>query len=119
VPAAINTGTFGMPLRDAASATINVGQQLGGSTGTALLNTIATGAAAAYVASHATSAIAASPASRGALQAAAAVHGYAIGFWWTAGIFAGGAVLGGCLFRSGPLARQVQAPADRETVATP
>jgi EmrB/QacA subfamily drug resistance transporter len=117
VPAAINTGTFGMQPRDAgvASATINVGQQLGGSTGTALLNTIATGAAVAYIASHASSAT--SPAASGALQAAAAVHGYAIGFWWTAGIFAAGAILGGCLFRSGPLARQAQAPADLETVA--
>jgi hypothetical protein len=32
-----------------ASATLNVGQQLGGSIGTALLNTIATSAAASYV----------------------------------------------------------------------
>jgi hypothetical protein len=119
VPAAINTGTFGMAARDAgvASATINVGQQLGGSTGTALLNTIATSAAAAYVASHISGAIGASAAARGALQAAAAVHGYTTGFWWTAGIFAAGAVLGGSLLRSGPLARQVQAPADIPAVA--
>jgi len=119
VPAAINTGTFGMAARDAgvASATINVGQQLGGSTGTALLNTIATSAAAAYVASHLSSAIGASPAARGALDAAAAVHGYAVGFWWTAAFFAGGAVLGGALFRRGPLARQAQAPAQVEAVA--
>jgi EmrB/QacA subfamily drug resistance transporter len=120
VPAAINTGTFGMALADAgvASATINVGQQLGGSTGTALLNTIATSAAAAYFASHVSAAVATSAAARGALQAAAAVHGYTTGFWWTAGIFAGGAILGALLFRSGPLARQVQAPADVQAVAT-
>jgi EmrB/QacA subfamily drug resistance transporter len=120
VPAAINTGTFGMAPRDAgvASATINVGQQLGGSTGTALLNTIATSAAAAYVAGHAGSAAAASPAGRGALQAAAAVHGYTTAFWWTAGLFGGGAVIGAFLFRSGPLARQAQAPADVAAVAS-
>ncbi len=118
VPAAINTGTFGMAPSDAgvASATINVGQQLGGSTGTALLNTIATSAAAAYVASHLSSAIATSAAARAALQATAAVHGYTTAFWWTAGLFAGGAVIGGFLFRRGPLARQAQAPADLQAV---
>ncbi len=114
VPAAINTGTFGVTAGDAgvASATINVGQQLGGSIGTALLNTIATSAAAAYFASRLTPAILASPAARAALQAAAAVHGYTIGFWWTAGFFTGAAVIAVPLFRWGPLARQAQAPAD-------
>jgi hypothetical protein len=33
----------------------------------------------------------------------ALAHGYDIGFWWIAGIFAGGAVLAGVLFRRGPL----------------
>ena len=120
VPAAINTGTFGMAAGDAgvASATINVGQQLGGSTGTALLNTIATSAAAAYVASRVSSAAAASPAARGALQASAAVHGYTTAFWWTAAIFAAGAVIGGSLLRRGPLVRQTQAAADIEAMAS-
>jgi len=71
-----------------ASATLNVGQQLGGSIGTALLNTIATSAAATYIAGHLSAAIAAGPAARAALRAAAAVHGYTTAFWWTAGIFA-------------------------------
>jgi len=108
VPAAINTGTFGMAASDAgvASATINVGQQLGGSTGTALLNTIATSAAATYVASHLTPSIAASASATRAVQAAGAVHGYTTGFWFTAGIFAGGAIIAGTLLRRGPLARQ-------------
>ena len=54
MPASMNTGTFGVAPGDAgvASATVNVGQQLGGSIGTSLLNTIATGAAAGYLASH-------------------------------------------------------------------
>jgi len=119
VPSAINTGTFGVQLHDAgvASATINVGQQLGGSIGTALLNTIATSAAAAYVASHLTPATSSSPAARGALQAAAAVHGYTTTFWCTAGIFAAGAVICGTLLRRGPLARQAQVPAQVEVAA--
>jgi hypothetical protein len=113
VPASFNTGTFGVAPHDAgvASATINVGQQLGGSTGTALLNTIATSATAAYVTSHLSSAAAASASGRSALQAAAAVHGYTTAFGWTAAFFAGGAVIAGSLLRRGPLARQPQAPA--------
>ncbi len=38
------------------------------------------------------------------------VHGYVVGFWWTAGIFAAGAVVWGTLLRRGPL-RPWQAPA--------
>ena len=109
MPPSMNTGTFGVAPDDAgvASATLNVGQQLGGSIGTALLNTIATSAAAPT--SPATS-----PrdrrlaASRQALQAAA-VHGYTTGFWWTAGIFAAGGIVCGTLLRRGPLVRQAEA----------
>jgi EmrB/QacA subfamily drug resistance transporter len=110
MPPAMNAGTFGVAGGDAgvASATLNVGQQLGGSIGTALLNTIATGAAAAYVTSHLSPAIAGSAAGRAALQASAAVHGYTTAFWWTAGIFAAGAIVCGALFRRGPLARQAE-----------
>ena len=108
MPPSMNAGTFGVAPRDAgvASATLNVGQQLGGSVGTALLNTIATSAAAAYLTSHFSPAVAASPASRSALQASAAVHGYTTAYWWTAGFFAGGAIICGSLFRRGPLAAQ-------------
>jgi EmrB/QacA subfamily drug resistance transporter len=110
MPPSMNTGTFGVAPRDAgvASATLNVGQQLGGSIGTALLNTIATSAAAAYAASHITPAVLSSAAGKAALQAAAAVHGYTTAFWWTAAFFAGGAVICGALLRPGPLARQAQ-----------
>jgi EmrB/QacA subfamily drug resistance transporter len=111
MPPSMNTGTFGVARSDAgvASATLNVGQQLGGSIGTALLNTIATSATAAYVTSHLSPAIASSAAGRAALQASAAVHGYTTAFWWTAGIFAAGAIVCGALFRRGPLARQAEA----------
>ncbi len=111
MPPSMNTGTFGVAGTDAgvASATLNVGQQLGGSIGTALLNTIATSTAAVYLTSHLTRALAASPSSRAGLEAAAEVHGYTTAFWWTAGIFAVGAIVCGTLLRPGPLARQAQA----------
>jgi len=107
----MNTGTFGVAPYDAgvASATLNVGQQLGGSIGTALLNTIATSATVSYlVGLHLSPAVLASPAGREAL-AAAAVHGYTTAFWWTAGIFAAGAIACGSLLRWGPLSRQAEA----------
>ena len=115
MPSAMNTGTFGVAPDDAgvASATLNVGQQIGGSIGTALLNTIATSAAATYVASHLSPAIAASRQADRALQAAAAVHGYTTAFWWTAGLFAAGGIVCGSLLRGGSLAGPAQAaPAD-------
>ena len=99
---AINTGTFGVAPRDAgvAAATVTVGQMLGGSIGTSLLNTIFASAAASYVAAHLA---AARLIGRQALAGLAAVHGYSTAYWWTAGIFASGAVIAGTLFRSGPL----------------
>ena len=50
----INTGTFGVAPRDAgvASATVTVGQQLGASIGTSLLNTIFASAVASYLTLH-------------------------------------------------------------------
>jgi EmrB/QacA subfamily drug resistance transporter len=113
LPPAMNTGTFGVAPYDAgvASATLNVGQQLGGSIGTALLNTIATGATTSYlVGLHLPGAVLGSPRGRLAL-AAAAVHGYTTAFWWAAGIFAGGAIVCGSLLRWGPLSRRAEAQA--------
>jgi hypothetical protein len=50
----MNTGTAGVAPSDAgaASAMVNTGQQVGGSIGTSLLNTMAVSAAASYLASH-------------------------------------------------------------------
>ena len=111
MPSSMNTGTFGVAPSDAgvASATLNVGQQLGGSIGTALLNTIATSAAASYLTGlHLNPAVLAT--ARGKLfLAAAQVHGYTTAFWWTAGIFAAGGVVCGALMRWGPLSRQAAA----------
>jgi EmrB/QacA subfamily drug resistance transporter len=99
---AISTGTFGVAPQDAgvASATVTVGQQLGASTGTALLNTIFTSAVTSYLAAHLA---AAQLIGRRAVTGLALAHGYDTAFWWTAGIFAGGAVIGGILLRHGPL----------------
>jgi predicted MFS family arabinose efflux permease len=100
----INTGTFGVEPRDAgvASATVTVGQQLGASIGTSLLNTIFASAVASYLAAHVASG---TGLSRQALAGLALTHGYDTAFWWIAGVFAGGAIVGGVLFRRGPLYR--------------
>jgi hypothetical protein len=115
---AINTGTFGVAPQDAgaASATVTVGQQLGASVGTSLLNTIFASAVTSYLAANIA---AARLIGRPALAGRALAHGYDTAFWWTAGIFAAGAVVGGVLLRPGPL-RQVRAPSpqpDRVTTA--
>ncbi len=98
----INTGTFGVAPQDAgvASATVTVGQQLGASVGTSLLNTIFTAAVTSYLAAHLA---AARLIGRRALTGLALAHGYDTAFWWTAGIFAVGAVTAGVLLRPGPL----------------
>ena len=98
----INTGTFGVAPQDAgvASATVTVGQQLGASIGTSLLNTIFASAVASYLTLHIASA---RVIGRPALAGLALAHGYDTAFWWTAGIFAAGAVIGGALLRPGPL----------------
>jgi len=99
----INAGTFGVVPQDAgvASATVTVGQQLGASIGTSLLNTIFAGAVASYLVAHASSA---GVIGRSALNGLALAHGYDTAFYWAAGILAGGAVVAGLLFRSGVLA---------------
>jgi len=101
----ISTGTFGVAPQDAgvASATVTVGQQLGASVGTSLLNTIFTGAVASYLAANLASA---RVIGRQALTGLALAHGYDTAFWWIAGIFAAGAVVGGALLRNGPLVQQ-------------
>ena len=110
IPPVINTGVFGVAPQDAgvASATVTVGQQLGASVGTSLLNTIFASAVATYITAH----LAASRIiGRQALSGLAQAHGYDIAFWWIAGIFAAGAVLSGVVLRPGPLGRKSAASA--------
>ncbi|MGO4785244.1 MFS transporter [Cryobacterium sp. W22_MBD10_FK3] len=93
MPASMQTATLGVDRQFAgvASAMVNTSQQVGGSIGTALLNTLAATAAADYVAAHlpATAEVAAQ----------AAVTSYATAYWWGAGFFAVGAVIAALLFR--------------------
>jgi MFS family permease len=76
----------GVPEHDAgaASATLNATQQVGGSLGTALLNTIYTTAVANYFAGH-------RPDSRTTLEGL--VHGYVTAFAWGAAILAASALV--------------------------
>jgi hypothetical protein len=96
---AMNTATYGAAPADAgvASAMVNTCQQVGGSIGTALLNTIAASALASYLVAHGHSPVA---------TAGAAVHSYVVAFWLAAGIFAGSAVVCGLILRSGVLGHQ-------------
>jgi hypothetical protein len=93
MPASMQTATLGVDREFAgvASAMVNTSQQVGGSIGVALLNTLAATAAAHYLASHgpATAEVAAN----------AAIASYATAYWWGAGFFALGAVVSALLFR--------------------
>src|SRR6202022_360661 len=94
---AFSTGTLGLAPQDAGvgAATLNTAQQVGGSIGTALLNTVAAGAATAYLVGRTVN-----PAN---LQAAA-VHSYTTAFLWSSLIFVAGAVVAGLVLQRGGLA---------------
>ncbi|MCG7209096.1 MULTISPECIES: MFS transporter [Streptomyces] len=95
MPAAMQLGTGGVTADEAgvASATVNAMQQVGGSIGTALLNTLAASAATSYLTGRdATSKL---------VQAQATIESYTTAFWWSAGMFAAGAVIAFLLFRRG------------------
>ena len=72
-----STSLLGVEPEDAgvASALVNTTQQTGGSLGAALINTIATGATASYLAIHGTSA---------AAEKAGSIHGYTTAFTFSA-----------------------------------
>jgi EmrB/QacA subfamily drug resistance transporter len=101
---AMNTATYGAAPTDAgvASAMVNTSQQVGGSIGTALLNTIAASALAGYIATHVHTPL---------TIASAAVHSYEVAFWIAAGIFAAAAVICGLLLPSGTLRSAADPPA--------
>ena len=104
---ALNTATYGTGAADAgvASALVNTNQQVGGSIGTALLNTIAASALTSYVLTH----------GRGPLVLAqAAVHSYVVAFWVAAAILAASAVVCWLVLPRGtlaPAAHQAAPPA--------
>ncbi|QAY64470.1 MFS transporter [Xylanimonas allomyrinae] len=111
MPAAIQTATLGVDRDHAgvASAVVSTSQQVGGALGTAVLNTIATSAASAYVTAHATT----NPPAGGVL-ARAAIDSYTTAFGVSALIFAGGSVLTGLLFRRRAAAQAAGGPAAAE-----
>ena len=90
-----NTALVGVGDHDAgvASALINTTQQIGGSLGTALLNTIFTSVVAGYFADH-------QGAQLPAVQAAGTVHGYTVAFWVSAGMIGLAAVIALTLVRA-------------------
>ncbi|MGD0379773.1 MAG: MFS transporter [Acidimicrobiales bacterium] len=88
-----STALVGVEANDAgvASALVNTTQQVGGSLGTALLNTVAATGAATYIAGHVKSA---------AAVQSAAVHGYTTAFTVSAALLAGAAIVAGVLVRA-------------------
>ena len=89
-----STALIGVSGHDAgvASALVNTTQQIGGSLGTALLNTIYTTAVTGYFASHALTP---------AVQRAGLVHGYTVAFAWGAALLAAALVVVFVLVRAG------------------
>ncbi|WP_329137782.1 MFS transporter [Streptomyces sp. NBC_01476] len=94
LPPAMSVATSGIAPRDAgvASAAVNTMQQVGGSIGTALLNTLAASAAASYLVGKKLSA---------PVVAQSQLHSYSTAYWWSAGLFAVGAVLALLMFTNG------------------
>ncbi len=94
IPTTMSVATAGVRTEDAgvASAAVNTLQQVGGSIGTALLNTLAATAAATYMTHHVPGK---------ASMAQAQLHSYATAYWWSAGLFAVGTVVSALIFRSG------------------
>ncbi|MFF3611774.1 MFS transporter [Streptomyces sp. NPDC002580] len=95
MPPAMSLATNGIAPEDAgvASATVNTMQQVGGSIGTALLNTLAASAAAGYLVGK----DAADP----LVRARSTIESYTTAFWWSAGFFAAGALIALALYRPG------------------
>lgn len=93
---AFSTGTLGLDPHDAGvgSATLNTSQQVGGSVGTALLNTIAASAASAYLVGRAVNPL---------NTATAALHSYTTAFGWSSAIFVAGALIAGLVLKRGSL----------------
>jgi len=93
-----STGTLGLAPHDAGvgSATLNTAQQIGGSIGTALLNTLAAGAATAFLVGHQLTPF---------NLAAAQLHSYTTAFLWATGFFVAGAALAAVVFPKGNLAK--------------
>jgi hypothetical protein len=102
---AMSLATYGVEPRDAgvASAMVNTSQQVGGSIGTALLNTIAASATTSWLASHGRTP---------ALVNQAAVHGYSVAAWWAAGILVVSSLIAATFLNAGRPATTAVASGD-------
>jgi EmrB/QacA subfamily drug resistance transporter len=100
---AMSLATGGVGAGDAgvASAAVNTMQQVGGSLGTALLNTLSTGAATDYLAGR-------NPEDP-AVLAQAGLEAYSTAYWWSAAFFAAGVVVSVLLYRRGAPAHDPEA----------
>ncbi|MGI5224665.1 MFS transporter [Actinoallomurus sp. CA-142502] len=109
---AMNLATTGVAPEDAgvASAMVNTAQQVGGSIGTALLNTIAATATTTYIATHAHGR------PSGLLVAVGQVHGFTVAIWWAAGIILLAAVIVAVLINGGGRRRSASSADRREAV---
>ncbi|MFF0085651.1 MFS transporter [Streptomyces canus] len=94
-----STATAGVAPHDSGvtSATINTSQQVGGSIGTALLNTIATTSSTAYVAAHLTD-----PSKKALVVREGVVHGYTVAIWWAVGIMLLAGLIAGLMVTAKP-----------------
>ncbi|NLU68797.1 MFS transporter [Streptomyces sp. HNM0574] len=96
----ISTATQGVAAHDSGvtSATVNTAQQVGGSIGTALLNTVATSITGNYIRDHPVE-----PRMRREMAREAVVHGFNQATWLAVGVMVLGALLAATLVTSKPL----------------
>ncbi len=109
IPAS-STALLGVEPHDAgvASAVLNTSQQIGGSLGTALLNTLFAGAVTSYMADNVRS-----PQDAQRLAPSAFIQGYHVSFFWGAMLFVGALVVAAFVIN----ARREELPADGVPVA--
>ncbi|MEU5645418.1 MFS transporter [Streptomyces milbemycinicus] len=100
---AMSLATSGVAAEDSgvASAAVNTMQQVGGSLGTALLNTLSTSAVTNYLDGK-------NPKDP-AVLAHAGLEGYSTAYWWSAVFFAAGVVISALLYRRGAPAQDADA----------
>ena len=112
IPAS-STALIGVGHHDAgvASAVLNTSQQIGGSLGTALLNTLFAGAVTAYFADNPPT----GPRQAQQIVPFAFIHGYHVAFFWGAVLFAGALLVSALLIN----AKKEDIPADAAVVADP
>ncbi|MBN0044376.1 DHA2 family efflux MFS transporter permease subunit [Streptomyces actuosus] len=108
------TGSVAPQDAGAASATFNTAQQVGGSIGTALLNTVAASVTSSYLVAHAGPGV-----DRQALRAEAAVHGFNVATWWAMGALLLAALIAGVVVDAPRAPTPQPAPAAPEPVESP